>query len=43
MGLFWAAYGWGGETPPLLPPVLKSVTHETWHSYTFPKEDPENI
>ena len=45
MGFFGDAHGCGGQKAP--PPSLKSVTHilnhETWHSYTLPKEDPRNI
>ena len=46
MALFGAAHGCGG---PKMPLSLKSVVHnhnpehETWHSYTLPKEDPKNI
>ena len=45
MALFGAAHRWGGAKRP---PPKKSVTHtsyndETWHTFAWPKEDPENI
>ena len=43
MGLFGAAQRWGGERPP--PENLSYIPYndETWHSYTLPKEGPENM
>ena len=50
MGLFEAAHGWVRETksPPPPPHLSKNLSHisdndETWHSYTLPKEDSNNI
>ena len=40
MSLFWAAHGWVAKSPNLLH-TFHNV--ETWHSYTLPKEDSENI
>ena len=47
MGLFVAAHWCRDQKDPPPPPFLNlsqlSYNDETWHSYTLPKEDPENI
>ena len=47
MGFFGAAHGWGWRVGKKVPSPY-NLSHifcndETWHSYTLPKEDPQNI
>ena len=43
MGFLGAAHRWGGFLAPFLKSVIISYNDETWHSYTLPKEDQNNI
>ena len=45
MGLFGATHGWRGAKRPSPPSNLSHISYndETSHTYTLPKEDPENI